>query len=348
MNNKSQIRTDFISYCNNQGYPDAGIWLWRKPTLSNPLYALIKIPLRNKQEILPAYDSDMDMEGAFQRGQFSYFSIPTNNQDALKQVKKIMLSYYNNILANSVEGKVLGEQENLTRQTILNDFYNKQKNIPMMVCPGCDGAPPESEVNDIIHEDVDHFFPKSKYPFYTIHPLNLTPYCKQCNQEFKRAKDPLKVINGKPTVALNDIFHPYIHSVRDENKHSELEIAINRRGDNEPHIIIEPLNNDAHCKSRKESLDYLLCIETRWDGALKKKYITKPFKCLLSFIIENDMRSGIVIDKNWFRTKLPLIEKTIEVGIGESQRHVAACAYVKWLMIDQLAQDEWFEMIQKD
>ena len=137
-----------------------------------------------------------------------------------------MLSFYSSILSKKVDADVLNEPEDLTRQTVLQTFVVEQQNCSMMVCPGCDGAPPEQEADGTIREDVDHFFPKSRYPFLTIHPLNLTPYCKHCNQDYKKAKDPLKSKNGVPTLSLGDIFHPYIHSVRNADRISEVQVLI--------------------------------------------------------------------------------------------------------------------------
>jgi 5-methylcytosine-specific restriction endonuclease McrA len=38
--------------------------------------------------------------------------------------------------------------------------------------------------------DLDHFYPRSKYPYLGISLSNLIPACRQCNTSVKRAKDP--------------------------------------------------------------------------------------------------------------------------------------------------------------
>ncbi len=342
---KDQVRTEFIEYCKNQGFPNAGAWLWRKNTISKPLYNLVQLPIAHKRGILPAYDADMDLDAAFQRGQFAYFSIPADNKPALQQVVKIMLSFYSNILSEKVDAAVLNEPEDLTRQTVLQAFVVEQQNISMMVCPGCDGAPPEQEADGTIREDVDHFFPKSRYPFLTIHPLNLTPYCKHCNQDYKKAKDPLKSKNGIPTIALGDIFHPYIHSARNAVKISEVQVLVQRDRAAVPHVKITASSNDPHCTSRRNSLDHLLSLQTRWDGALAAKQTTKSIKQLFVNLIREAGRP-FNPDEVWLLDKLPNIEKTIEDGIGESERHVSAHAYVQWMRTDPNVRAEWLEKLR--
>jgi hypothetical protein len=343
---KRQARELFIQHCEAHDFKNAGSWLWRKNTISNPLFALAQIPIHAKNAILPAYDADTDLEAAFQRGEFAYFVVPSNNKPALEFVKRIMQSFYTNVLAIGVDADVLNEKENLTRQMVLRAFVTAQESNSMLVCPGCDGSPPEEEADGTIREDVDHFFPKSRYPFLTIHPLNLTPYCKHCNQDYKKAKDPLKVKNGTPTIALNDIFHPYIHSVRDNGKHMEVKVIVQRYRDNLPHVKILPLDSDPHHVSRHASLDHLLSLQTRWDGALKANHITKPMKLLLASLLTNEANQPFVPTMEWLLEKLPNIEKTIQDGIGEQERHIPALAYVQWTRNDVDEQSVWLEKLR--
>jgi hypothetical protein len=343
---KNQARDLFIQHCAAHDFKNAGSWLWRKNTISNPLFALIQISIAQKNAILPAYDADTDLEKAIQTGQFAYFSIPTTNAPALKLVARIMQSFYTNILAIGVDADVLNEEENLTRQMVLRAFISAQRDNAMLVCPGCDGSPPEEEADGTIREDVDHFFPKSRYPFLTIHPLNLTPFCKHCNQDYKKAKDPLKVKNGAPTIALDDIFHPYIHSVRDNSKNMEVKVLVERDKDAFPHVKILPFDNDPHHVARHASLNHLLSLQTRWDGALKGTHITKPMKLLLVSLLRNEASQPFIPTIDWLLEKLPNIEKTIEDGIGEQERHIAAHAHVQWTRTDADEQNAWVEKLQ--
>lgn len=36
--------------------------------------------------------------------------------------------------------------------------------------------------------DIEHIFPKSLFPQFTLHPKNWVPCCKECNQSIKRSE----------------------------------------------------------------------------------------------------------------------------------------------------------------
>ncbi len=66
--------------------------------------------------------------------------------------------------------------------------------IPARVCPfcGCErldapGAP---------QEDLDHYIPRSKYPFAAANLRNLAPMGGRCNSAYKHMQDPLRKENG--------------------------------------------------------------------------------------------------------------------------------------------------------
>lgn len=69
------------------------------------------------------------------------------------------------------------------------------KSIPSRVCPfcGCErldapGAP---------QEDLDHYIPRSKYPFAAANLRNLAPMGGRCNTAYKHTQDPLRRANGQ-------------------------------------------------------------------------------------------------------------------------------------------------------
>lgn len=54
---------------------------------------------------------------------------------------------------------------------------------------------------------VDHFLPKSKYPSYSITPVNLVPCCRDCNTNKKISY---------PTNSIDQTFHPYFDNLDTE------------------------------------------------------------------------------------------------------------------------------------
>lgn len=59
------------------------------------------------------------------------------------------------------------------------------------VCPYCNRQyiTPIFSNTGRIRADLDHFLPKSKYPYFSMSLYNLVPACKQCNQGLKKAKE---------------------------------------------------------------------------------------------------------------------------------------------------------------
>lgn len=73
--------------------------------------------------------------------------------------------------------------------------------IEYRVCPfcGCEnldapGAP---------QEDLDHYIPRSKYPFAAVNLHNLAPMGGKCNSSYKRTQDPLHRTTGERRVAID-------------------------------------------------------------------------------------------------------------------------------------------------
>ncbi len=61
----------------------------------------------------------------------------------------------------------------------------------LTVCPYCNKKDIEPTVGKRTNAnpDIDHFYPKSRYPFLAVSLYNLIPSCNYCNQKFKRNRD---------------------------------------------------------------------------------------------------------------------------------------------------------------
>lgn len=83
------------------------------------------------------------------------------------------------------------------------DKHNFIQNTGLKICPYC-GMEYIRPTNKS-KKQIDHFFPKRKYPFLALCYYNLIPSCDICNESpNKGAKDPIeKVFDGK------NIMHPY-------------------------------------------------------------------------------------------------------------------------------------------
>lgn len=86
-----------------------------------------------------------------------------------------------------------------------NGTFDKRafiRNSELRVCPYC--GMEIIKPTDRTKKQIDHFFPKSKFPFLALSYYNLIPSCETCNElQHKGAKDPLEVIKN------GSIMHPY-------------------------------------------------------------------------------------------------------------------------------------------
>lgn len=95
--------------------------------------------------------------------------------------------------------------------SLLTDFSTRQRqyemvcqNIPVKVCPfcGCENL----EAPGLPQEDLDHYLPRSRYPFAAANLRNLAPMGGRCNSSYKRTQDPLKRDDGTRRRA----FYPFL------------------------------------------------------------------------------------------------------------------------------------------
>ena len=132
-----------------------------------------------------------------------------NTDDIEKQVvciKKFILSKYSNMYKNlrKMHGKKLIE---------IGDLH---------ICPYCSRnyiGVIESNLKSIT-PDLDHFYPKSRYPFLGVTISNFVPSCLFCNQRAKNDKDFYKNSAYPPNKIFNDIefdFDVYLNKIYIKN-----------------------------------------------------------------------------------------------------------------------------------
>lgn len=329
-------RTQFIDHLAALGNRRAGEWLWAKPvTIAAPVVRLLVIPLPQKQGILEAFDADIDLGERFKEGRFHYPDTTKARVEALSLVKEILLSFYSDILAGSgVPSDVLQDSRNLDRQAVLQAF--RRANRPLLICPGCDGSPP-SVADGIIRADCDHFFPKSKYPFLSVHPLNLTPYCKDCNQTYKESKD---ILDTPGVTSLADIYHPYLCWA-----YGEVQVVVERdSGDGQLHLYLRTNENDPQHIARLNCLKHMLNLESRWNGDLHEERLAAKLEVALTHATQDERDSGQPPTPAWFEDKLQTVAFTMKMCHRKEPGLVPASAYAQWVASDADARAEWFDL----
>ncbi|WP_404900476.1 hypothetical protein PV791_05880 [Priestia filamentosa] len=84
--------------------------------------------------------------------------------------------------------------------------YNLCEELEINVCPYCNRIYTFTVVNlkrEVTRPELDHYFPRSKFPIFSISFYNLIPSCKVCNSSIKK-DDYLKI---------DEYLHPYINSL---------------------------------------------------------------------------------------------------------------------------------------
>lgn len=78
------------------------------------------------------------------------------------------------------------------------------KVVGATVCPYCSRnyiSPISSSASNVYRPDLDHFYPRSIYPYFGLCLQNLVPSCAACNCRIKNDEDFM----------YGDFFHPYKH-----------------------------------------------------------------------------------------------------------------------------------------
>lgn len=97
---------------------------------------------------------------------------------------------------------------------------NKQDfilDIGLETCPYCNRNYTYIVEDGTVKPQVDHFFPKSQYPFLAISYYNLIPSCSTCNGlQVKGEKDPLMFDSRNKTQVIDEILiNPYLINLKD-------------------------------------------------------------------------------------------------------------------------------------
>ncbi len=340
---QKDIQDNFIGHFTVNGFPNAGDWLWGKTALIKPLVLrLIVLPIIEKQEIYTVYLQNHDLEARFAAGFFITVSLPPVSQVAYETAAELAGNFYK-ILCDEVPGEKIGEPDPLNRQTVLRAYASAQRAKHLNVCPGCDGAPPSTTADGLVHEDIDHFFPISKYPFLSIHPLNLTPFCKNCNQTYKHSKDSI-LDDDSPVEdvhTLDDIYHPYQRPAR-----NEIALEIAPAADHMPAFHFVCPSDAAPYPARLHSLQYMLNIEARWTGELREERVETILSGLLLYGSQNDRSGNFQPNIEWLDDQLRTAINTLNHQQGKQYLYVPALSYVQWVASNPDLKNLWLNRVQ--
>lgn len=130
------------------------------------------------------------------------------------------------------------------------------KIINIRTCPYCN-AMLAINVGKKARYQIDHFFPKSRYPYLSISLFNLIPSCNNCNH-----------IKGDKDVTLDSNFHLYSDKPSEEYfkfKMNSIDIIRNQTGLTRDQIQVDFTNTDVCSKSFAENHNKIFHIQDIYD-----------------------------------------------------------------------------------
>lgn len=175
-----------------QELDSSGAAHWFLHSLNNVFVRFSELQASDVIQYQDIYLHNNDLSGACTQSPscnpMRYEDLPSQHPDLNNALK----DFFTGIYTKGFWGLAIIKDEVGT----LADYYNcfvTQNNAD--VCPFC-GLSALDSTFDPTRDEFDHFLPKSKYPFNSVNLKNLVPACKKCNQDHKKAKDPLHDSNG--------------------------------------------------------------------------------------------------------------------------------------------------------
>ena len=211
----------------------------------------------NRQRLFDTVESHQDLSAFFTAPNRTLLSfLSTNTFNALKA---LMTHLY--CSTKDLTGVIAG-----SNGQCINTHFNNFRQKNGLVCRACGMeqlAPFRANVENENQwrADYDHQLCKSKYPIYAVHPDNLIPLCRVCNQDAKKAKDLFECRNGLSRFALNP---------STEDAQNFLTVEIENLLDPEPKAVLKWNTRNAATLDKLKTWDDVYEIRNRVEG----KYIS--------------------------------------------------------------------------
>jgi hypothetical protein len=170
-------------------------WLEERDFITNPLFSaenFMRMEQTKKDELYNAFLHDIEFQNHINDNDFE-FLLPGGNYPGIKSFGK---SFYDIFKSGGFPSFITGGEEFHSGHW----WTSIERKNSIQTCPVCDQQMATTR-------SIDHYLPQDSYPALSIHPMNLFPCCKICNNEIKKSKDPLII------TSMNKVIHPYIHSL---------------------------------------------------------------------------------------------------------------------------------------
>lgn len=288
-----------------------------KQKLQRSVEALFQLSGTRRRAVAHAVGHDMEFYQARTGVSFSFATSDLSRQERAI-VHDFFLYFYDVAFGRTVGPSLNGHVCRATRGELSQDYYRLNPALNH-TCPVClhhmSNAAKETE--------LDHYFPKSRYPVLAVHPWNLMYICKDCNKTYKKSKDPLSRGRGM----LDTAFRPYRDTVREH-------VVLNFQWAPKIEEDRVKLSPAADCMGEKDKVDAfsaLFQLEERWSADL-----AGLFECLRQFYMDQNLDKAAL-----YQALERQYRKFRQLADSNFPYEFLTAEYTAWLCEEQL--DAFFE-----
>ena len=261
------LKEDWLAFA-----PENGAWFYRLyerdtengKNMRRAVDRLFRMDQEKRVAIYEAIKHDMEFmdKQVWKNGKFKLESDQLS--DAAQKILKDFFGYFYDVVLCTTHFH-LNELSSpmYSRKELAKDYFKGKNKKIRHICPICLNSVSNGETD----EDVEHYFPKSRYPCLCLHPYNLYFCCSVCNSRFKGTKSPLK---GKHK-NVGSIFLPYLDTVKEQ---AQLEFENPEDKDSEVVKMLPAENGDSDTGEKIKEFDRLFSLEERWSGQLEEYYMS--------------------------------------------------------------------------
>lgn len=222
---KPHLFSHFTSRYGRQDAEKVAQWVVQKGSLTAPLKTFANYDKASKEKIVQ--DIEFDISLLFSpRAEKLKFVLPNSLTEWHQSIKVFLLEFYEllgtpytnfNGFPSFIFSDALGSVT-FDRWKLIENFVSE--NRVLNLCAICDVSVFKTQVGERIIADIEHFFPKSRYPHLATHPRNLIPICKYCNS-IASDKDILEFCS---VGGITELLLPYQQTVKGLERLAYVEI----------------------------------------------------------------------------------------------------------------------------
>ncbi|MBB1475846.1 hypothetical protein [Shewanella sp. SG41-3] len=215
--------------------------------------ALQQEPEAIRRQLFVSMRDNQDFTDLFQQRKHDLLAfIP---QDLMKKLQALCYHLY-------TQTKTLDDIIASAGGVRIDEHFTEFKRINGTVCRAC-GLEPIAPFRANVADDnqwradYDHLLCKSKYPIFAVHPRNLFPICRTCNQDAKKTKDMFFCNIARQQ---RHSFDPYIEGA---SQLVELDIELD---DISPKVMLKLDSQDPILKSKLDTWNDVFEIKNLVEG----------------------------------------------------------------------------------